>query len=70
VKGGKETATNLKSLLRDDKTPIQQILEYLKTLSPSGVELEFLSLSTFDLDAKSASGEPLNYISLMLSFFL
>jgi hypothetical protein len=70
VKGGKETATNLKSLLRDDKTPIQKILEYLKTLSPSGVELEFLSLSTFDLDAKSASGEPVNYISLMLSFFL
>ena len=34
------------------------------------MELEFLSLSTFDLDAKSESGEPLNYVSLMLTFFL
>ena len=34
------------------------------------MELEFLSLTTFDLDAKSTTGEPLNYVSLMLTFFL
>ena len=65
----------MKSLLRDAATrdattPLHLILDYLKTLSPSGVELEFLSLSTFDLDAKSRSGDPLNYVSLMLTFFL
>lgn len=39
-------------------------------MSPSGIELEFLSLSTFDLDNKSADGVPLNYVLLMLNFFL
>lgn len=42
----------------------------MKSLSPSGIELEFLSLSTFDLDNKSADGVPLNYVLLMLNFFL
>ena len=47
------------------------ILDYLKSLSPSGVELQFLSLSTFDLDTKTASGgDAVNYVSLMLTFFL
>ena len=41
----------------------------MKSLSPSGIELEFLSLSTFDLDNKSADGVPLNYVLLMLNFF-
>ena len=41
----------------------------MKSVSPSGIELEFLSLSTFDLDHKSADGEPLNYVLLMLNFF-
>lgn len=40
--------------------------DYLKTLSPSGVELEFLSLSTFDLDSKDEG----SLLSLMLDFFL
>jgi len=61
----------LKSLLRDTSTPLPVILDYLKSLSPSGVELQFLSLSTFDLDTKTASGgDAVNYVSLMLTFFL
>ncbi len=49
------------------KADSNAINDYLKTLSPSGIELELLSLSTFDLDNKS---EPINYISVMLDFFL
>ncbi len=65
----KEGIINLKLLLRQPKSNIQMINEYLKSLSPSGIELEFLSLSTFDLDNKSADGVPLNYVLLMLNFF-
>jgi hypothetical protein len=53
--------------LRNKSTPLTAILDHLKSLSPSGLELEFLSLSTFDLDAKS---EVTNCVSLMLTFFL
>jgi hypothetical protein len=60
----------LKSLLKAFPPNLIDILDYLKSLSPSGLELEFLSLSTFDLDSKSLSGEPLNFVSLMLSYFL
>ena len=60
----------MKSLLKDPATPLHHILDHLKSLSPSGVELEFLSLSTFDLDAKTPEGDRLNYVSLMLTFFL
>jgi|TARA_B110000285_G_C14744474_1_gene432311 hypothetical protein len=28
----------------------QEIIKYLKTLSPSGIEIEFISLSSFDVD--------------------
>jgi len=55
---------NLKTLLRRGNW--LAVNDYLKTLSPSGVELEFLSLSTFDLDSKDE--DPL--LSLMLDFFL
>lgn len=65
----KDGIINLKSLLRQPRPNIQQINDYLKSLSPSGIELEFLSLSTFDLDNKSADGVPLNYVLLMLNFF-
>ena len=53
--------------MRNKSTPLTAILDHLKSLSPSGLELEFLSLSTFDLDAKS---EATNCVSLMLTFFL
>ena len=55
---------NLKTLLR--KGNWIGVNDYLKTLSPSGVELEFLSLSTFDLDSKDEE----SLLSLMLDFFL
>ena len=54
--------------MRNKQTPLTVILDHLKSLSPSGLELEFLSLSTFDLDNKSE--EATNCVSLMLTFFL
>lgn len=66
----KEGKVNLKYHLRQTKPNIHQINEYLKSLSPSGIEIEFLSLSTFDLDNKAADGSPLNFVLLMLNFFL
>jgi len=30
----------------------EEIVKYMKTLSPSGVELEFLSLASFDFENK------------------
>lgn len=40
----------LRSLLLKPKRSPQEILDYLKTLSPSGIEIEILSLSSFDVD--------------------
>ena len=40
----------LRSLLIKGKPEYSAILEYLKSLSPSGVELEFISLASFDID--------------------
>ena len=37
-------------MLRSEGTNKEEVNAYLQTLSPSGIELEFLSLSTFDLD--------------------
>jgi hypothetical protein len=40
------------------------ISDYIKTLSPSGIELEFMSLGNFDIADKD-----FNFIELMLSYF-
>ena len=37
-------------MLREEEMNIYEIMNYFKSLSSSGIELEFLSLSTFDLD--------------------
>ena len=58
---GESDAKTLKTLLKL-KNPYM-VNEYLKSLSPSGIELEFLSLSTFDLDNKTEEGQPLYYVS-------
>ena len=52
-------ATNLKSKLQECQSATD-VINYLKTLSPSGIELEFLSLSSFDFSDKNT---PENYVS-------
>jgi len=51
-----DVKTNLKGLLQFDDEPTSQqaskVLEYMKNLSPSGVELEILMLATFDFSDK------------------
>lgn len=42
----------LKGMLADKSSP-EEVIKYLKTLSPSGVELEFISLSAIDYRDKS-----------------
>lgn len=37
-------------MLHGSDTKAKDILEYLKTLSPSGIELEFISLASFDFE--------------------
>jgi len=32
------------------KTKADEIIQYMKTLSPSGIELEFIGLATFEFD--------------------
>lgn len=52
----------------------KDVVEYLKTLSPSGIEIEFISLSSFEIEAVKKEGEnlvsPNKMISKMLSVFL
>lgn len=37
-------------MLQHDKPKWEDILAYMKTLSPSGIELELISLSSFEID--------------------
>ena len=46
----------LKGMLADKSSP-EEVIKYLKTLSPSGVELEFISLSAIDYRDKSLDVE-------------
>ena len=62
---GESDVKTLKTLLKL-KNPYM-VNEYLKSLSPSGIELEFLSLSTFDLDNKTEEGQPLYYVSTLIT---
>ena len=54
---------NLLSVMNENK----DVVEYLKTLSPSGVELEIMSLSNFDLD--NAESTPTTKVSLKETHF-
>lgn len=47
-----KSKTQLNSLLKDKSS---DVVSYMKSLSPSGVELEIMSLTNFDMDS-----QPLN----------
>lgn len=51
----------LRKLLKDGTR--EEVLEYLKSLSPSGVELEILSLTQFDLAVQNEKANL--YVSFM-----
>ena len=57
---------NMDRKLRDmlKTASVKEVLAYLKTLSPSGIELEFISLASFDFKEES------NHLELMLNTFL
>jgi hypothetical protein len=44
--------------LKNKDSKWSEVISYLKTLTPSGIELEFISLASFDLD-KNAEGSSL-----------
>ncbi len=62
-KSNLQSSDKLKELLKNKAEP-KAIIEFLKELSPSGIELEILSLSTFDLKEK------VDYLELMLGILL
>jgi hypothetical protein len=45
----------LKNFLNDPMTSNSDISEYLKSLSPSGIELEFMSLSVYEITPEQLS---------------
>jgi hypothetical protein len=45
------------------------VIEYLKTLSPSGVELEFISLATAEFDEAKKLQDPNTHLLKMLEVF-
>lgn len=54
--GEMQDAVTLKSLLKaNSEINFKAIMDYIKNLSPSGIELEFMSLSTFELNGGSNS---------------
>ena len=52
----------LRDILKSKTSP-KDVLAYLKSLTPSGIELEFISLASFDFK------EDTNYLELMLELF-
>ena len=40
-------------MLHNSDAKAKDVLEYLKTLTPSGIELEFMSLASFDFELDS-----------------
>jgi U3 small nucleolar RNA-associated protein 21 len=46
-------AKKLRKMLHNSDAKAKDVLEYLKTLTPSGIELEFISLASFDFDLDS-----------------
>lgn len=49
-KSNRGEASKLKEILKESKLQIAKISELFQNLSPSGIELEILSLSTFEFD--------------------
>lgn len=42
----------LRKMLSDSEIKPKDVLEYLKSLTPSGIELEFISLASFDFEVE------------------
>lgn len=59
----------LKALLKEGATSAS-IMQYLKTISASGVELEFISLSSFDFDQTKTLEYPNQMLLQMLQVFM
>lgn len=59
----------LKALLKEGATSAS-IMQYLKTISASGVELEFISLSSFDFDHTKTLEYPNQMLLQMLQVFM
>ena len=58
-------------MLQEHKsTDHEPIIEYLKTLSPSGIELEFLSLASFDFSKDRQLEQPNELLLRMLNTLL
>jgi hypothetical protein len=56
-----DVVKRLRKLLKDGTR--EEVMEYLKSLSPSGVELEILSLTQFDLAVQNENANL--YVSFM-----
>lgn len=59
----------LKKMLTEDQHITKQVIEYLKTLSPSGIELEFISLASLDFDSNKQLSDPNECLLKMLDVF-
>jgi hypothetical protein len=59
----------LKNFLNDPMTSNSDISDYLKSLSPSGIELEFMSLSVYELTPEQLSN-PNKLVRKILSLIL
>lgn len=59
----------LRDLLASEETQPRDVIEYLKTLSPSGVELEFISLATAEFDEAKKLQDPNTHLLKMLEVF-
>ena len=57
----------LRSLV--NQASAKEVIEYLKSLSPSGIELEFISLASFDFDDKRQLSNPNQSLIKMLEVF-
>jgi hypothetical protein len=56
-------------MLTEDQHITKQVIEYLKTLSPSGIELEFISLASLDFDSNKQLSDPNECLLKMLDVF-
>lgn len=48
----------LRSMLSSGDTKAQEVITYLNTLSPSGIELEFISLASVEFDSSKKMQDP------------
>jgi hypothetical protein len=57
-------------MLTEDKVNSKDVIDYLKTITPSGIELEFISLATFELDSSKQLNDPNACLIKMLEVFI